>query len=258
MSSSTDVLTESDNSLTTRSPILSFIMIVCAGFLVLAFFMITIFRFDASYKQINYTMFTNGISNALSAYSKCYAMTNENLANIAEGYLNPNDLDVAKFGINSNGIAVDLDKANAYFYRILHGNTGLSEEVLRGYNLYVAYVYTVYDYNKTTGVYSESYVVEIRDSRNDRHGARVCRSTDEVASFVGEVSGVGATDIGEALSNSIHREQEYSRETEYENGVHVVSSYSTYMCLGKGVPIKGWAHQYKTDVKEIQTYSNSR
>ena len=246
------------NGFTERSPIVNYVMIVIAGILVFVFFTITINRLDASASQLNYRSMSDGVSNALRAYSKCYSMTNENLAKIAEGYLNQNDLDVAKFGINSNGIAVDLDKANSYFYRILHGNTGISEERLRGYKFYIVYVYTVYDYNKVTGVYKENYVTEIRDSRNDRHGSKVCRNTDEVASFVGDVTKVGATDIGASLSNSIHKEQKYSRDTQYNNGVHVVSSYSTYMCLGYKIPIEGWVKHYTTTIRDIQTYSNNR
>lgn len=232
-------------------------------FLTIAFFIFLVLgmnKLSGYLEQVNYQMFTKGISNGLLSYSQCYSMNNDNLSRLAEGYLNNEDLDTAKYNLDTNKLDVDIKKANCYFYRILHGCTGIKEQDLRDssqYELYIVNIYSLYDHNTANGVFKESYVVQITDSKNDKKGTTICRSTDAVESFLREKIGI-KSDISDSLANSIHRAQKYSRKTSYSNGVHVVSSFNTYMCFGKDIPINGWVLQHPYDFCEMQTYSTER
>lgn len=234
-----------------------FAITIALTFLCLVFFQIQLNTMNNNAKYTARQNYVSGFSNALKAYSKCYSMNNESLERLAEGYLTDADLDAAKYSIESNFLSVDLEMANNYFYRILSSLTSTAISELKSENIYVVNIHTIYDENRINGKFSEKYAVQIFDPNNNLVGSRIVTSLESVEGFTGSVTGL-RVDIAGKLENSIHKAQEYSRQTSYNNGIHVVSTFNSYMVLAKDVTVNARFKSDKVDFSEVQTYSTKR
>lgn len=251
-----DFLSE-DQGFESKDWAVKFAIIVALTFLCLIFFQIQLNTVNNNAKYTARQNYVSGFSNALKAYSKCYSMDNDSLGRLAEGYLTDSDIDEAKYSIESNFLSVDLKMANDYFYRILSSLTNTTIGELKSENIYIVNLHTIYDENVVNGNFSEKYAVQIFDPNNNLIGSRIVSSLESVESFTGTITGL-RVDIAGKLENSIHKAQEYSRQTSYDNGIHVVSTFNSYMVLAKDITVNTRFKSDKVDFSEVQTYSTRR
>ena len=221
------------------------------------FFSVFIAMINSGVSATNHNNFSDGVRRATSAYSQRYDLSNSNLKTLAEGYLMNEDL--SKFKVESNPVNVQKDLAEIYFFNILSGNVTKDVDTLKNYKLYICHIYTIYQVSNSTGVNQKSYALEISDSKGVNLCTTALGTTQEVSNKVSSIVGGVKTDISSSLENSIHRAQKYTRNNSLnESSNSTVSSFNTYMTIGKDIPIEGRFVTENEDFCEIQTYSTMR
>lgn len=212
-------------------------------------------RIDNLVKSNAQNHFVRGIRNATKCYSRQYKMDDTGLASIAEGYLIQED--VIRYGLQTNPVVVDVSKATTGFYSLLHGNTMVPIEELKSYNIHMVHIYTVYNEVPSSGNLSVTYIVKVFDPNGNVTFSSSSDTLLGVQQYVESSLGV-ATDLETSIIKSIHREQTYEREGATGNNDKTYSTYNTYMCIGKNVPLHGNLTTGNIDFCELQTYSTSR
>lgn len=221
------------------------------------FFSVFIAMINSGVSAKNYNNFSDGMRRATASYSQRYDLSNSNLKSLAEGYLMHED--VSKFQVESNPVNVQRDLAEVYFYNILSGNVDKDIDTLKELDLYFCHVYTIYKVASPSGLTQKSFALEIFNSKGVMISRSAQSTTQEVSNKVTSVVGGVKTDISGGLENSIHKIQKYSRNNSLnETSNNTVSSFNTYMTIGKNIPIEGRFTTDDEDFCEIQSYSTMR
>lgn len=199
--------------------------------------------------------FVDGVRRGLKAYSTTYDMSNANLKLLSEGYLTVDDLDPSKYNMSSNNIRVNNSESMKKFTRILSGNTTIPKAEIESYKGYVVQVFT--EYKLASGLMKPTYSVELYKVGSTTPTTIKVSDLRGVETFIEQQTGTNV-DIYSTLNPQVHREQEYDRKNTYSTGNKVVSSYNTYMYVGKDIPIKGIFNTGQINIVEMQTYSTLR
>ena len=203
----------------------------------------------------NHTHFVYGIRKGTSAYSRQFKFDTSGLESLSEGYLLKEDF--IHYIVSSNLFQSDTNKATDTFYQLLHGNTAISMSELKSYQIYMINVYTVYSGTASNPNLEPVYLVRVYDRNGNIIFTSNSTSLVEVKNYV-QSSLIIKIDIAGGILESIHKAQKYDKRGETGDGQQTYSTYNTFMCVGKDIPIRGMFGSKKYNFSEIQTYSTLR
>lgn len=198
--------------------------------------------------------FTSGVSKGMKAYSVQYKDDYDNMASLAEGYLIEEDLRV--YAVQANPVNIDVERARAYFYRTLAGNTGFPIETVKTWNINIVHISTFYQLDAVDNI-EKYYKIEMYNRDGDKTSEITTQNLSDIKDTVENDLDV-VVDIDVAMANSIHKAQEYDREGTMNDGSKTVSTYNTYMFIGRDIPISNRFLSKTQDFCELQTYSVER
>lgn len=215
---------------------------------------ITIGQIDNNVKEQQHAHFISGVRYGTLHYSKSYSMSTSNLKTIAEGYLLKEDIE--KYNLASNPVNVDKTKATRDFLEILSGNTLVPVDKLKSMNIYMIHIYS--NYRIVSGKVNTFYVVEMFKADGSVYKpSQNFTSINDLSNYVNSVFSV-STDIGSSINQEVHKNQVYNKSGSTGNKDTTYSTFNTYMCIGRNVPISGRFVKDTINFEELQTYSTSR
>lgn len=228
-------------------------LIVFMSVFMFAFIFFMIIVLNESSLRSSQEDFQRGLTNAVKAYSTTYSTDPEALKYLSEGYLLNEDMQV--YGVNTNPVQLNRDKASEYFFKVLDSNVTQSEALLKGCGVYLINIIT--EFNKVNSTYTPSYKVSVYKNGNtallvDAVAEDLEKVQDIVESRIGNIK----TDIARDYNRSLREAQKYKAdESSTGDNQTTYSTYSTTMTIVKDVPMSSLFGFMKKDVKEIQTYS---
>lgn len=215
-------------------------------------FIVTMNDMTTKYQQ---DVIVDGIDSALQSFTINYEMSNDNLKNLSEGYLNRDD--PTEYNYYSNALSLDRKKAFASFRKVMCDSTVFTEqELINQFKL--IRVYTEFNQESLT----PTYCLEFYNLDGTQDGALVkLTSLADVQSRI-EQKYACSLDFYRNVTPeaSLRKAQAYAREELYQPNQKTASSYNTFICLATNVKLQ--KNFYLTDkyitFAEVQTYSSAR
>lgn len=198
--------------------------------------------------------FTSGVSKGMKAYSVQYRDDYENMASLAEGYLIEEDLKV--YSVNANPVNIDVNRARTYLYKILSGNTGIPMSKVKTWDITIVHISTFYKLDALDQI-EKMYKIQMYDKNGNETMNFTTENLGDIQGLVQDNLDV-VVDINVAMANSIHKAQVYDREGAMYDGSKTVTTYNTYMFIGRDIPTSDRFMAERVDFCELQTYSVER
>ncbi|MDU8988432.1 MAG: hypothetical protein E7H54_04565 [Clostridium perfringens] len=228
----------------------SAIIFMLLGLIYTCIVVVFVITLNGFYASAELRTFQKGVREATLAYSQQYNYSFSALKSLSEGYLVKEDIEYYK--TESNPIHLDTKKASDYFFHVLSGNTDFNVKQLHNMKLNLvevtttfdkqgapSYIYTVYrDVNQPI-----AQNIEVRDLGSLQRGIENCLGVK--------------LDINGDFDRSFRKAVQYD-SNETVKGRKIFGTYTTFMVIGKNIPIQGLINKNKYDFCEIQTYSITR
>lgn len=244
-----------------------FASIILAMMALFVICMYVVIQVDSNSRTLDTKLKTTGIRRGLKAFLSSYSYDYENLENIAEGYLKPEDLNKDIYGDatqkGSNPVSVNPDEAMGKFVEILSDNCGVSEEEIREWNFTIVELHQVFLYNEyTEKLERENYLVTYYPSKGDPVEVKTPYSSakDVSNAIVNKVcEGKAQADLASDVYKTIHTK--VTDNTYARDGINkeTAATYTTFFFIGMNIPSKP-VFGKKTDVTflDLQSFSNQR
>lgn len=251
-----------------------FASIILAMMALFVICMYVVIQVDSNSRTLDTKLKTTGIRRGLKAFLSSYSYDYENLENIAEGYLKPEDLNPEKYADkrffkilrDSNPVLVNPNEAMGKFVEILSDNCGVPEEEIRNWYFQIVELHQVFLYNKDTEeLERENYLVTYYKPQPTSNECTVQKdedvyssATDVSKAIVNNVCGGKAqADLASDVYKTIHTkvtDNTYARDNK-----ETVATYTTFFFIGMNIPSKP-VFGKKTDVTflDLQSFSNQR
>lgn len=232
------------------------IIAIAVGLMILVFFISTLIDNRAS--QNDYDRMIQGIRRGTKMYSQTYSKSTVSMSQLGEGYIIAED---SELSIDSNPIVIDTSVACRNFKELLGANMVLSNADVSALDIYLVQVYSTFSFIGTNVKTTYSFKI------NDQNGVVVSyytggiSSTTILAQKIKSAIGGIDIDIDGSFNASIRKAQEYDRKGQTGSFENTASTYNTFICIGKGIPLKaryGLNGVKTVDVLELQTYSTKR
>lgn len=243
-----------------------FASIILAMMALFVICMYVVIQVDSNSRTLDTKLKTTGIRRGLKAFLSSYSYDYENLENIAEGYLKPEDLNKEIYGDEtqkgSNPVSVNPDEAMGKFVAILSDNCGVPEKEIREWDYKIVEVHQVFLYNESTEkLERENYLVTYYTPLGTvwKDGNTYSSAKAVSNAIVDNVCGGKAkADLASDVYKTIHTkvtDNTYARD----NNKETVATYTTFFFIGMNIPSKP-VFGKKTDVTflDLQSFSNQR
>lgn len=247
-----------------------FASIILAMMALFVICMYVVIQVDSNSRTLDTKLKTTGIRRGLKVFLSSYSYDYENLENIAEGYLKPEDLTVYGDGTGkgSNPVLVNSADAMGKFIAILSDNCGVSEEEIRNWNFQIVELHQVFQLGESEeNLERENYLVTYYTPQKIGYGCTVQKDENTYSSatavskaIVDHVCGGKAqADLASDVYKTIHTK--VTDKTYARDGINkkTAATYTTFFFIGMNIPSKP-VFGKKTDVTflDLQSFSNQR
>lgn len=247
-----------------------FASIILAMMALFVICMYVVIQVDSNSRTLDTKLKTTGIRRGLKAFLSSYSYDYENLENIAEGYLKPEDLTVYGDGTGkgSNPVLVNSADAMDKFIAILSDNCGVSEKEIRNWNFQIVELHQVFQLGESEeNLERENYLVTYYTPQKIGYGCTVQKDENTYSSakdvsnaIVDHVcDGKAQADLASDIYKTIHTKVTDNTYARAGINKETAATYTTFFFIGMNIPSKP-VFGKKTDVTflDLQSFSNQR